>query len=383
MRAFVFCAGAALGCGGAVTLSPSQGDGGSAAAEDATDGPSLTDSAAQAACDALLAAGLEEGCGGPTLPAAEVTRLRGRFQQVCENALALPGSGITPTGLRACASAISASLCLGATDAVGTLRSGNPAFAACSFRGSLLGGAPCNEDFQCASGACLGGGRVNTPGGPAPPTCGTCVAAAAVGQPCAAAPCMAGAQCASGASGTLECLTVAYGDLGVSCDNDRAFCNPGLFCDGTCMALPVHVDDPCVDSTGCAPPLICGGTQRACQQPGPSGAPCSEDQDCSAGLGCVISGGGSGVSVVGHCEAVTWVMPGQPCADPVRCLVGSCNSDGPQPRPQSPRNACPAVVPDGQLCGGVVCDTYSECFRNPAHSPSQDVCAPIDSTVCR
>jgi hypothetical protein len=55
--------------------------------------------------------GGRNGCEGAVLPDSERARVRARFEQVCLNQIALPGSGISPAGLEACAAALIASPC--------------------------------------------------------------------------------------------------------------------------------------------------------------------------------------------------------------------------------------------------------------------------------
>src|ERR1019366_1021367 len=82
-------------------------------------------------------------CLGPVLPASEGARVQARFVQVCENDMALPGSGMSPANVEACASALDLWPCV----------NGGPP-QACYFYGSLGGGAACNEGLQCQSGWC-------------------------------------------------------------------------------------------------------------------------------------------------------------------------------------------------------------------------------------
>ena len=65
---------------------------------------------ASSACDHYYAAQYLR-CGGPALPACEVARLRARFVAGCLNEIALPGSGMTPAAVEACAQALDASAC--------------------------------------------------------------------------------------------------------------------------------------------------------------------------------------------------------------------------------------------------------------------------------
>ena len=48
---------------------------------------------------------------GPTLPDDEVARLRGRFEQICQEGEGLPGTGLTDAALEACAQAVAGAGC--------------------------------------------------------------------------------------------------------------------------------------------------------------------------------------------------------------------------------------------------------------------------------
>jgi hypothetical protein len=310
-----------------------------------------------AACDHYYAAQYAR-CDGPTLPASENARVLARFEQVCENEAALPGSGVTAASLEACASALDASPC--------ELPEGPP--VACNFSGSLPGGSVCTDGLQCQSGACSGTVSYS-PGGPtAPFTCGTCAPAAVVGQACNSAGCQATAVCitadTSAAQPNYACVAVEQGAVGAACDGISSICKPGLYCSEqtrTCEKLAV-LGAPCGDlgdPGGCVAPLGCGPSSTCVS--GHSGAPCVDDTECAPGLGCVPVGSASR-----ECSPITWAGPGESCTDAVRCLVGSWCDSG----------TCPTVVPDGQSCTvASTCDTFAECF--------QGTCTLLDAVICR
>lgn len=322
------------------------------------------------ACDHFFAAEYLR-CGGPRLPADETARVQGRFEQVCANEIALAGSGVTAATLEACASALDVSPC--------EFPAGPP--QACNFRGSLPGGAACTDGLQCESGQCQDH-VLMTPEGPVGPrTCGTCEAAAGVGEVCADANVSAGCSmgtCLTGditaSAPTYTCTAIVEGDLGAPCDDLAAICKPGLYCaaqTGKCTGLAA-MGAPCGDGTtppgnpgGCVAPLACVGSGAPTCTSGAAGASCYYDLDCSLGLGCSQSG---------QCGQITWVGPGQPCSDVVRCLVGTCDDTGGWPRIGPIMGTCPAVVPDGQPCTGGTCDTFSECFAG--------TCQRLDGVVC-
>src|SRR5580698_7954444 len=102
----------------------------------------MSSTAAITACDHYFAAQYARGCGGPEVPPDEQARILARFEQVCQNQYALPGSGITPAALEVCASALEKAPCRSSV--------GPP--VQCMFQGTLAAGAPCNESFQCQGG---------------------------------------------------------------------------------------------------------------------------------------------------------------------------------------------------------------------------------------
>jgi len=364
---------AAVGCGGRESGTNAMDAGGGSAVS------------AQVACDDFMTMGFTNCVGTPT---AEMASLQAGFGQACQNTIALPGSGVTPAALEACAAALNALPCQAVPDMVGVIVSGyGTVLPACNFAGALAEGTPCNENFQCASAVCLGAHQTLGPGGPLPPTCGTCGPTAAVGQSCSSSGCGSEAVC-SFASNPPVCAAVTYGALGSNCVGPGSLCGPGLFCDtqaGQCVGIPANVGDPCSNLVGCAGPLICRGTPPTCQTPTSLGGPCSADQGCPVGFVC------EQMTAPGACIAITWVRPGEPCgAFPRQCLVGSCDYGfGPQSPPLADGGVptCPIVIPNGQPCSGnggnATCGTYSACFNSKSALSGTGVCTPIDGNVCR
>jgi hypothetical protein len=357
-----------LGCGGAVD--------GSASTDASSKQPAATASfeAGVSACDHYFTAQYSR-CGGPILPTSETTRILARFEQVCQNQIALPGSGMTPTTVEACAAALDASSC--------ELPYGPP--AVCNFHGSLPGGAPCNEGLQCQSGLCGGTALFGAGGQLGPWTCGTCEPFAAIGKACSPGGCSADAICLAKGK-TSVCVAITQGDVGATCDALAAQCKTGLYCSaqtGRC-AKPAGAGEPCgegSDPGGCAAPLGCAGTPETCRS-GSVGAQCISDPDCASGLGCGPSG---------TCNPVSWVAAGQVCDGyNTRCLVGVCQNCGPMAENCEiySLGTCPTVAPDGQPCGLTpsTCDTVAECFSptGPAgESGAAGICTLLDSNVCR
>jgi hypothetical protein len=372
---------AVAGCG--ADLLQAGKDGGSAGADS---GPWI------AACDHYFAAEYLR-CGGPRLPPDENARVQARFEQVCANEIALPGTGVTSATLEACASALDVAPC--------ELPFGLP--EACNFKGSRSGGAACTDGLQCASGQCQDHVPISPEGPTGPATCGTCEAAVALGEVCGDAGCSTGICLTTDTTASLptySCTAISQGDAGAPCDDLAALCKPGLYCaaqTGTCTELGA-MGAPCGDGStppgapgGCLAPLACVGLPGAsvCAG-GAAGAFCLGDSDCNSGLGCVPAGPCAsngqtarfGCSQSGQCTSITWAGPGQPCSDAVRCLVGTCafgagftsmdqDADG-----GLIVGSCPMVVPDGQPCSvGTTCDTFSECFAGK--------CELLDGVVCK
>jgi hypothetical protein len=353
--------------------------------------------------------GGRSGCNGIVLPESETARLRARFEQVCLNEMALPGSGITPASLEACAAAIDASPC-------------NAPPVECMFFGTRPGGAPCNENFQCQSGSCDGTFvlRPIEQGAEYGPTiCGTCEAPLAVGQICNSpainGSCPANTTC-TGSPAPATCTPLVQGDVGASCDGfDFYQCKTGLYCDpqtGQC-AYPRVSGASCdynVPPNGppsesyigvCAAPLSCVGDPDAatCTTEGSMGGFCQGDSDCAPGLGCILEPCAergmlsNGCTASGTCGSVTWVSAGQPCDyTSTRCLVGSCigTEDWAFPAPLDGGpfpGTCPQVVADGQSAdtGSTysTCDTFAQPFSPTAPDGGSGTCLLLDSVVCK
>jgi hypothetical protein len=318
-------------------------------------------------CDALFDMLVGNGkCPAQTpLPAAELSRIKPRFEQSCQNALALPGSGLTSDTLSACLSALQMLPCHSNIDSV----------PACQFIGSLGGGAACVSDAQCQSGSCDYSLGSPADGGFMVPACGTCDPLIPVGGSCVnRSGCAPGSACdaMSGSNGSATCTKITQGAAGASCDDQAARCADGLYCDPsthTCTATKAS-GAPCSGSEECTAPLVCGGSSAVgmgttCQPPGQAGAGCTYDEQCAPGLGCDTS--------KMQCATVSWAAAGQPCGGTVRCLVGGC------PTPTAGSMAlCPKVVPDGQPCDATdptsTCDTFASCMAGKCVLDNSQTC---------
>jgi hypothetical protein len=296
------------------------------------------------ACDDVFTVFIGSGCPGPGFPDAEVTRLRGRFETLCAEALALPGSSLTTSVLEACAHSGTSAQC-------NEMRS-----SACQFDtpGTLGQNASCQTNQQCQSDACTTG-MIGPDGGTT--LCGQCAA----GTDCGGTTCLPGMACMNGFGNNPTCVPITYGDVGANCDNAQQAlrCKAGLTCNqATSKCAPLgDVGAPCAFSTDCIGTLGCPavgfGMSSTCQKPGGAGTRCTSDYECAPGLGCG--------STSQTCATVTFVAAGQPCNDFARCTVGFCLVSGP-----GVSSICPAVIPDGQPCdansSAATCDTFAQCL---------------------
>jgi hypothetical protein len=285
---------------------------------------------------------------GAAPPANERARVRTRFVELCQDAMTLPGSRMTPGELEACAAAQSATSC----DSIVSPPE-------CHITGSLPAGAPCNTGWQCQSGSCSYTMRSADGRPPVVSGCGTCTAAANIGQSCAESGCVQGSACAPSPNGAAPtCVAITAGDAGAHCDGMAALCKVSLYCDPashTCTAGR-RAGASCEDSSHCKAGLACLGKPGAatCVAPAAAGGACQASDGCASGLACAR----------GRCAPVTWASAGQPCGGAARCLVGSCIFDPPR---GTEHGRCPTVIADGQPCSSAdttsTCDELSFCVK--------------------
>jgi hypothetical protein len=343
---------AALACATALTLACSGktdgaggGDGGGSSGGSSGGSGGSSSGGAPAGCDDYFTAIYGSCLGGAALPASEITRLQGRFDTLCVDALALPGDAITSSALSACAAAVKSTGC--------AVLGQNPGPCALDT-GTLTTGSSCVTGGQCQAGICTAG---NTSSDGGQTLCGTCVAAVGVGQSCTSGQsCGPSATCNGSTGGGETCVAITYGAAGVACNGSNTQCNPGLYCDPNAQkcAAPGGAGAPCNLDEACTPPLACPAVTgpSTCQAPGGAGGPCQDDADCASGFGC---------GQTSHtCATVTFVTGGQACGDYARCLVGNCPFTS-----GATGGACPTVIPDGQPCttndATSTCDTFANC----------------------
>jgi hypothetical protein len=321
-----------------------------------------------AACDHIFDV-LYVQCAQAMPPADAIAHWRQRYEQVCQRGLALPGLGVTPEQLSACATQVAADGCR----ISGELN-------ACLKPGRLGGDASCSNSLQCQSNSCSKPYLFNPDSGTSSMlACGSCDPAIPVGQPCGRSvpgQCTPGSQCDFVSGTAASCVAVSAGTIGAPCNSGAGLstCKPGLHCDPyyrTCRA-PGGAGAQCLlDPAACAYPLTClAGPQgtpasaSTCQNPEEAGAPCHQDSDCMKGLVCDSASGG--------CAPATWAGSGQPCSATARCLVGTCPTG-------SASNRCPVVIADGQPCSsqnptGGTCDAFASCVNG--------VCSLAQSAAC-
>jgi len=206
------------------------------------------------------------------------------------------GSATTPDDVQSCGDAYAGLSC---NDAI----SHSPPNACRSKAGSVVNGAACSDDAQCASTHCA-----------KTSDCGICAAVAAAGGTCAT-------------------------------END---CDYGLICNQSkvCVA-PAAAGAACAATGECASPLICSG--QKCSAAVAVGGVCDKTmQNCDSrqGLYC---------NTQNVCVAITFAGPGEACGIVGMAFVG-CKASG-QCKTSGAMGTCVAPAADGAAC-----DTDTPCL---------------------
>lgn len=309
-------------------------------------------SSSASTCDHIFDAVYDSQCG-TTLAPDQVAHARARYEQLCEEALAIPGTGETASWADACASALQAAGC----------RMQAPPQACDPPPGTLATGATCANNSQCQSLACT---AMPGPGGDGGMNCGTCSAGVACGNTTCTANQMCMSSIVDGGS-SFSCVATTYVGAGGACGMGSEVCNPGLYCDyqaHVCTAL-VASGGACMGSEQCQWPFVCaaspmGGNSGTCQPGAASGAACGGPSgvQCAPTLQC---------DQTMHCAGITFVQPGQACGTTglTQCEVGQCIN-----------GKCPTVIPDGQACPmpGTTCDWFAECTNGTCQLPTVNTC---------
>ncbi len=271
------------------------------------------------------------------------------FDQFCARLVAAPGSGLSPASFKSC------------TDRLATLPCDQTPrdVAECDFdnaKGSLVDGAACASDIQCASGEC-GGGKVDSDD----LRCGTCAPRAAVGAACGSKlpSCAIGTIC-NYPSGSQSGTCKAVAAEGQTCnDVSGPSCGTQLQCDNAtkkCIPYP-KAGAPC--------DFLCAGSLRCiaktCQLAAAAGAACPTGGECGSGLSCNTA--------TKVCGPVPRVPLGGACGSG---QIGSCERTA-----DCSKNVCTARIAQGAACDpeGTECVAYSTCLNG--------VCSPVDPAACK
>ncbi len=260
--------------------------------------------------------------------------------------LTLPG--LTPAYLNALATCVAEpSPCFGLSQACLAVRA--------ERKGTLAMGSACQDDGQCASGACSGNAE----------TCGTCVASVGLNQSCESAEdasrCAAGLGCNG-----LVCKPNVWVGENESCEGGNQFCQSELHCASTtsgrvCLltAAPGASCRSAAGSLRCAQgsTRYCDASTELCELRPAVGASCAE-MNCAGGLVCDVNG-----SEI--CRAPrTNVAVDAECWTGDACVTGaSCEREDPGTGIRHCTVGAPAGAPCGAAVGGcaagLVCDDDS------------------------
>lgn len=168
-----------------------------------------------------------------------------------------------------------------------TTRDAHLGIKACAemYSGTLVGGASCSIDAECASGTCE-----------LPETCpelqcctGTCRATQAAGK--AGDSCAKTRDCVDGLVCGQDQTCRIPANAGDPCRSDLE-CGDGLGCigavlptPGICRALP-HAGEPCPYQRCAEENLRCDATTHSCVPVGLTGDPCPTSAECAINLEC-------------------------------------------------------------------------------------------------
>jgi len=244
-------------------------------------------------CDYYLRCGL--------MAVADVATCRSRFSEGCEGRfepryVGLASAGLLrldTEGLAACSAHL------------GNVTCGEQRFelsGPCSdiWHGEVAEGGACGfdvESFVCAEGTTC---RLDLS------LCGECVAANALGEPCAGEGCVDGATCQDGVC--VQRLVV-----GGTCGTDTPPCLLGASCDNGICRFPevVALGDACDSDHRCPYETACLGS--VCTQTAALGEPCAADLPCTSGFcsqgSCIVLAG-----------------PGASCEENAECFANRCDN---------------------------------------------------------
>jgi hypothetical protein len=323
---------AASACGGS-THALSDGGSGVSAQQACEDG-------ASAYCTELAT------CSQIAIPSdyGDRTTCTARRTQSCVNALAAPGTGMTPATIETCVAAYSTWSCADFINGV-------PPAACRPQPGTGASGASCAFDAQCQSAFC------SIPRGG---ECGQCANAPALGTSCAdLAHCPSGLFCTKNSQ---VCTT--HATSGGACDDDTT-CGYGFRCvgadatkdiEGICTAA-VSVDGGACDRTGATGSECDSALNLYCTK----GDTCAPYESASSGQPCKF---------VSDAGTYTYCTGGATCdVSPASAQTGTCTGpagDG-QPCNTAADNACLApaecigAVVDGGVTGTCLLASAASC----------------------
>jgi len=238
----------------------------------------------------------------------DVATCKERVAIGCTTRLALSGSGRKPADVRACAKAIGAGTC-------NSLRGDLIPNECLPSKGTLVVGATCFDDSQCASAYCDGVSAL----------CGGhCKDARRVGEAC----------------------------------DGATICGRALVCTGGECVRPtaLAVDDFCTGPDSCDAGLACQADR--CQKPAALGEAC--DSTWAKAPACNLDAGL--ICISGTCVKLVLNPPGSPCDDtfsgPNQCSKSYCVS-----------GSCRAFITDGGDCSGKLeCLSPFKCDRSVCKS---------------
>jgi hypothetical protein len=262
-------------------------------ADGSAPGPSAAEACAvfaSAACSRLQA------CSpfGVSALYGDTTRCQERIGLGCLPLFDAAGTSATPAKTSACAQSLQAIPCA-------TLARGDFGPACATQPGTLVSGAACGDDAQCASTFCARASDA---------ICGICAETTRAGDPCVRGACSAGTTCPAGQS---SCIAPVAGQIGDACTVvEQCDVANAVGCD--------TIDRRCIRLTLAPSNGPCGANSLI----GPSSfALCPASGTCSALLNGTCSGSaadGASCSTSGS---------GPSCMPPARCVTGTCTAPSP------------------------------------------------------
>jgi hypothetical protein len=257
-----------------------------------------------------------------------------RLTKTCTAASQSDGSGTTPSALAACETALAGASC------ADVLSNNLP----CNFNGTLLAGAACGDNSQCASGFC------NHPA----TTCGVCAEKAVEGGPCLSG---SNDECGAGLVCTKNATCAKPAASGKTCEENSHPCLAGTFCTaaGTCADV-VNAGQECPGAfLDLTKGVLCWGRHSAA-------AP-----QLAVQLGAAAPGRACGLSPGPSLPATLCAPGGVPACT---LAAGGIMLFG-----APTKGICAAPVQDGFTCDTTsVCEPGAQCINAMCTIPSGKYC---------